>query len=303
MHRLALSAAVAAITAALVSPVPASAVTLYFKNKSTLEARAYEVKEPLIYVTMANGRTVYLRADSVDWEGTEQLKAGHYQLEKVPYEVVDTASDANYAMPGTGGQVLTAADLRKSGAGFKLRRAAAPTIGIEVQANGIWNDSRVNIKAGQTITLRTTGQVSIGPGLESGPEGVGGQTQDLLQAGFPAGALLYRIGLGGDIAMVGRRLQFIAPASGRLYLAVNDRTAQDNSGSFTMYAELPRPSTAQAPSATRNAASAGTAGSAASSSAGSGAPAAAPHRAQGMVGGVDRAREARGAAQSRPTVP
>ena len=79
-----------------------------------------------------------MRADSVDWEGTEQLKDSDYELQTVDYDLVDGVGEDDqddYLIPGQD-KPLTAADLRKVGKGLRLRRAAAPSIIIEVPADG-----------------------------------------------------------------------------------------------------------------------------------------------------------------------
>ena len=47
----------------------------------------------------------------------------------------------------------------------------------------------------------------------------------------PAGALIARINNGAPV-LVGNRRTFVAPASGRLYLSVNDDYFADNAGEY-----------------------------------------------------------------------
>src|SRR5438477_11182570 len=65
----------------------AGATPLYFKNKRVIEVTSYEIKGPLVWVVMG-GKKIPMRADLVDWDGTEKLKAHGMVLEKVGYESI-----------------------------------------------------------------------------------------------------------------------------------------------------------------------------------------------------------------------
>jgi len=264
--------------------LPAAAETIYFKNKRTIEASSYEIKGNLIWLTMANGKKVYLRADSVDWEGTQQIQDRDYRLMTVDYDLVDGPQEGDEDYLANDGRPLTAADLRRVGSGLRVRRVSSPTLVVEVDAALPWVDSRINVRFGQRMVLRATGEVDLG-GMAVGANGSeSGSPSKRLVAEFPHGALLMRIGLGGTPALAGRQADLPAPASGRLYLVVNDRDSTDNSGSYQVRVKLPV------------AGSSGTMSSGASlappprSSSGS-APPRAP--ARGMVGSVDKARATR----------
>ena len=222
-------------------PQGAFAETLYFKNKRTIDAQSYEIKGALIYVTMHGGHQVYLKADSVDWDATKRLQQGNVILQRTGYDAADEGSE-EAAGPA---RSLTASDLKKGGMGFKLRRSAAPSLVIEVRADAGWVDSRINVKAGQTITLKSSGKVTLGPGLQADPSGLSNapSSSKALAPGKPFGALVGRIGLAGDAFRIGTSFSFVAPLSGRLFLAANDSLTSDNSGAWAVHVEMPGPGT------------------------------------------------------------
>jgi hypothetical protein len=107
---------------------------------------------------------------------------------------------------------------------------------VRVPANSRWVDTMVSVAQGQTVNLNTSGEVNVGNGVIAGPAGAAGGQRAPNRAplpNLPMGALVGRIGNGQAFA-VGDQRSFPAPASGRLYLMVNDDVVSDNSGEFTV---------------------------------------------------------------------
>jgi hypothetical protein len=106
---------------------------------------------------------------------------------------------------------------------------------VAVPGQGPWLDTGVVLQAGQRVLIRAADQVCTGPelGFCSGPEGqrVADPRNNL--PGFSAlghGALVAAV---GDVRLaVQRQVAFVAAASGRLLLGVNDRHTGNNSGSY-----------------------------------------------------------------------
>jgi hypothetical protein len=105
-----------------------------------------------------------------------------------------------------------------------------------VSADVAWNDSGVEVKAGQTVYFESTGQVRWGRDRRDGPAG---ERNSPMNPGRPmpnrnAAALIGKIGndstdfffIGDEAGPVRMR------SSGRLYLGVNDDVLTDNSGNF-----------------------------------------------------------------------
>ncbi len=106
---------------------------------------------------------------------------------------------------------------------------------VSVNATIPWNDTGVDVRAGQTIYLEATGKVHWGPGRQDGP---GGEDDSPRNPGRPipnrpAAALIGRIGNAGDPFFIGdERGGIRVRDSGRLFLGVNDDFLRDNSGAF-----------------------------------------------------------------------
>jgi len=115
--------------------------------------------------------------------------------------------------------------------------AATPSVpgAVAVQANQQWTSTGRTVRRGQTLTFQTTGEVQ----LSTDPEDIAnadGSKKARYAVNAPmkqvlAGALIGRIGNGAPFA-IGNQTTIVAPASGILYLGVNDDGFEDNKGNF-----------------------------------------------------------------------
>ena len=105
-----------------------------------------------------------------------------------------------------------------------------------VSADVAWNDTGIDVRAGQTIYFESTGQVRWGRDRRDGPAGERNSPSNPNRP-MPnrnAAALIGKIGnasndyffIGDDSGAVRVR------SSGRLYLGINDDVLTDNSGNF-----------------------------------------------------------------------
>ena len=106
---------------------------------------------------------------------------------------------------------------------------------IGVAGTERWTDTGIDVRAGDTLVFDARGTVQLS---ENGNDiaGVSGARSGRRAADAPlvtqtAGALIARIG-NSDTFFVGNRRSMRAPASGRLYIGVNDDYLADNSGDF-----------------------------------------------------------------------
>ena len=113
--------------------------------------------------------------------------------------------------------------------------AKPPAGAIPVPANVRWVSTGVFVQRGQRVGFQSSGQIQL-----SGDAGdtatPGGSAQGRVSANGPlsgvsAGALLGRIGTGAAFG-IGDQLSIVMPATGELFLGVNDDNLQDNSGSY-----------------------------------------------------------------------
>jgi len=127
--------------------------------------------------------------------------------------------------------------------------AAVATTGISQSASGVdqrtitvpatqpWVDTGLNVRQGETIFFSASGQTQFGPNAEH-TAGPAGSTTGLIErrATIPtalAGALIGRIGNGRPFG-IGDQASIQMPATGRLFLGINDVNFKDNSGSFAV---------------------------------------------------------------------
>lgn len=119
------------------------------------------------------------------------------------------------------------------GGGGRLARGA-PQVTVRVEANQPWTDTGIVVRAGERVAFRATGTINVVADVSTGPEGHGAKPG---QAAFPVpamnlGGLIGRVGNGRPFAIGASTTAMPVPASGRLFLGVNDDHHADNSGSF-----------------------------------------------------------------------
>jgi hypothetical protein len=104
---------------------------------------------------------------------------------------------------------------------------------IPVSATERWTDTGLTVRAGDSITIEADGTIQMSGDRGDTAEPAGGRrtAPGALVRNAPAGILIARIGNGAPVA-VGARRTMQAPASGRLYLGVNDDYLGDNGGQF-----------------------------------------------------------------------
>lgn len=113
-----------------------------------------------------------------------------------------------------------------------------PTRTITVPANQQWTPTGIRVSQGDRIQIKSSGQISLRP---NDPKDVAIPAGSLLQRYAPnsplprafAGALIGRIDNGQPFG-IGNQTSIVAPASGLLYLGINDDVVNDNSGQFTV---------------------------------------------------------------------
>jgi len=134
--------------------------------------------------------------------------------------------------------------------GVSASSVYAATEPVRVPAGVEWVSTGMFIEEGQTIYLFTQGLAitatpNIYKGSKSGPEGqvwglgcgqYDGAPPPCALDDAPYGALVGKVGPFGQPFLIGRASSFIAPASGNLYLVVNDNLGfySDNLGGFTV---------------------------------------------------------------------
>ena len=105
-----------------------------------------------------------------------------------------------------------------------------------VQANQLWTPTGIRVSQGDRLQITATGQIQLKSNDAKDVAISAGSLQQRFAANSPlpkafAGALIGRIDSGQPFG-IGNQTSIIAPASGLLYLGVNDDVVSDNSGQF-----------------------------------------------------------------------
>ena len=105
---------------------------------------------------------------------------------------------------------------------------------VNVTAREQWSDTGVDVRAGQLIYFRTTGETRWGPNRR---DGAAGERNSPYNAGRPlpdrpAAALIGRIGERDVIFIGDDQMPFRVRSNGRLYLGINDDVLTDNTGTL-----------------------------------------------------------------------
>ena len=109
--------------------------------------------------------------------------------------------------------------------------------GVVVPGNQQWVSSGITVRRGETITFRSTGEVRLSPDAND-VAGIEGARSQRYAGASPlpqhfAGALIGRIGNGQPFA-IGGQTSIQMPASGVLWLGINDDVVVDNAGQFNV---------------------------------------------------------------------
>lgn len=107
---------------------------------------------------------------------------------------------------------------------------------VVVSADVAWNDTGIDVRAGQTVYFQASGQVRWGRDRRDGPAGERNSppNPNRPMGNRNAAALIGKIGSGaGDLFFIGDDTGAMrVRGSGRLYLGINDDVLTDNSGNF-----------------------------------------------------------------------
>jgi hypothetical protein len=123
--------------------------------------------------------------------------------------------------------------------------SAQPSVpgAIVVSSTQQWTPTGITVRRGERVTFNSTGEIVLSPdpndkaqptGAFSQRKAPGSPLPDIL-----AGALIGRIGNGQPFA-IGDQTAIPMPASGPLYLGINDDVLGDNSGQFNVVVTRPR---------------------------------------------------------------
>jgi hypothetical protein len=101
-----------------------------------------------------------------------------------------------------------------------------------------WTVTGLSVTKGERINIAATGQITHAAGQPCGPDGVSGNDQASIIGGGHQAGLIGLIG-GSDVPFfIGANYNDLAPATGTLYLGINDVGLDNNAGKFTVTLRL-----------------------------------------------------------------
>jgi hypothetical protein len=200
---------IARLAIVLALPVGLQADTLYLRNGQRLQGEL---------VGMRNGQIEF--EERRGFGGNRTVRFDRNEVDRIEF---DNSYNNNYSNNNNNNSNNTNAGRPN---GMRERQTV-------VQANTAWNDTGIDVRAGQTIYFEAQGRVRWGKDRQDGPEGERNSPNNPNRpmGNRNAAALIGRINndmffIGDDTGPVRVR------NSGRLYLGVNDDVLTDNSGNF-----------------------------------------------------------------------
>jgi hypothetical protein len=182
-------------------------------------------------ILLRNGQTVDGRLSDIGGNQPKILyvdtSSGQRQFnsDEVALVVLNPTGAASTAAAAAGSN-------RVAGTAGTLGRRQTTT--FTVPGNQQWIETDVNVQQGANVDFRVTGEVEYAPNVRVTAAGAprnapGGPEVPLANA--PAGALIGRID-NGQPFVIGRNTSVRMPASGTLFLGINDDNVSDNNGNF-----------------------------------------------------------------------
>ena len=193
----------------LALPVTLAADTLYLRNGQRVEGEL---------IGMRNGQIEF--EERRGFGGTRTLRFDRDEVDRIDFE--NRRFGNNYGSNNS-----------NSGNSFEGRPNGMRERQVIVSADVPWNDSGVDVRAGQTIYFEAQGRVRWGRDRQDGPAG---ERNSPANPNRPMGnrnaaALIGRIG--NDMFFIGDETGPVRMRSGgRLFLGVNDDVLTDNTGNF-----------------------------------------------------------------------
>ena len=202
-------ALLAPLTLLMALPVALQADTLYLRNGSRIQGELVGVRNGTIEFEERRG-----------FGGTRVVRYDRDEVDRIEFE------NGRYGGGNSGG----GRNDRDNDSGRPGGMRERQTI---VSADVDWNDSGIDVRAGQTVYFEATGQVRWGKDRRDGPAGERNSPSNPNRpmGNRNAAALIGRIG--NDLFFIGDETgPMRMRSSGRLYLGVNDDVLTDNSGNF-----------------------------------------------------------------------
>ena len=204
---------IAFVAMVLALPVSLAADTLYLRNGQRIQGEL---------IGMRNGQIEFEERRS--FGGTRTVRFDRDEVDRVDFD--NTRYSGNNYSNGNGNNNGNSVNSTGRPSGMREKQ-------VIVSADTAWNDSGVEVRAGQTIFFEAQGRVRWGKDRQDGPAGERNSPSNPNRpmGNRNAAALIGKIG--NDMFFIGDETGPVRMRSaGRLYLGVNDDVLTDNSGNF-----------------------------------------------------------------------
>jgi len=158
-----------------------------------------------------------------------------------------TASPGNTGSSHSGSSQPGTSHPGSPSAGSKATRAAnltaplGPPSNFSASAKSPWTGTGLTVTKGERINIVATGQIAPGPGKFCDPDGYVADNLDVVSiigGGQHHAALIGLVAGSGLPFFVGANYNNLAPATGRLYVGINDVGLTNNSGQYAVTVRL-----------------------------------------------------------------
>lgn len=123
-----------------------------------------------------------------------------------------------------------------------LTAPLGPGKDVSVAAAAAWSGTGLQVTKGERLNITVAGQIGYGAKLVCGPDGARRKAPDPNTIiGGQHAAVIGLVAGSGTTFFVGADYNGVAPATGQLYLGINDLYLLDNSGHFTATVRLQQP--------------------------------------------------------------
>ncbi len=130
----------------------------------------------------------------------------------------------------------------------------APSYTADLPGSALWQDTGLDLQRGDTVRIIANGELNYaGAKQPAGPDGLARSLKDMIRflpiGAAGRGALIARIGAGepGNPFFVGTSSRFIAQATGRLFLGINQMPGDRGDGSYHVTVRILSRAPASAP--------------------------------------------------------
>jgi hypothetical protein len=104
---------------------------------------------------------------------------------------------------------------------------------VSVAAAADWTSTEIRLQRGQRVVISSSGEVDLGDGRRSSPDGLSAADNRKLIPNRPTGSLIAVVGDDNDdFVHIGSAGEFVAQHNGILFLSVNEGNLKDNTGAF-----------------------------------------------------------------------